>query len=229
MSTVINPENPIITFSKDNISEISECVFWIPCDETGAITTLTDAVSGGTVTIPSSTSSDGGVIIPNSPNSVFSGTLPALSGSFAMICLVETGDIIAAVSYGSGGQGVSISSAGSTIVGAGGTDTLDAAATTTLQKVLIYKDTTGDAYSYIGAPGAVLANTLNPVTASGVVTPTADELVIQAFSGDTTLYGLAMIDLSATSVPGDIVSWSDWTMEQWAVNNKVLPNRFTEL
>ena len=79
MATVINPENPEITISKSEVSQVPECVFWLPCDETGTITALIDAVSGETVTVPSSTASDGGVSISDSPNSAFSGTLPVIS------------------------------------------------------------------------------------------------------------------------------------------------------
>ena len=229
MATVINPENSTITTSKDEISQVPECVFWLPCDETGAITTLTDAVSGGTVTIPSSTASSGGVIIPNVNSAAYSGTLPALSGDFALICLVEMGDIVASVGYGSGVERINMGSASTTVVGASGTDTLDAVPASTLSKVLLYVSTTGDSYLYASEVGSALVNTLNPASATGIITPSVDEMVFQALGGNTTMYGLALLDLSANNVPSDIVVWADWTMEQWAVNNKVLPARFKEL
>lgn len=227
MAITHNPESAIAAIDKTEIAQVPTCKFWLPCDESDdSITTLTDAVSGETVTIAAATASAGGIAIPNDTSAEFSGVLPALAGDFALLCMINTSEIAATISYGTGAQKIQFG-ASSVINGASTTAALDAVAAATLTKVLIYSDITGDAYLYQAAPGAALANTLNPLGNHGAVTPTNDILDFSAFTTNT-VYGLAVLDLATGGIPDDLVVWADWTLEQWYANNKVLPPRFTE-
>lgn len=225
MSIIHNPEDANYP---GVLTNIPECVFFLKCEETGAaITTLTDAISGGTLTVVASASiAGGGIKIPSGGNSAFSGTLPALSGDFAVLALATlNATAVGSLKYSSTGQLISIASTGASIVGVDGTATIDSTTLGKKSKCYIKSDADADCYLWQEAPGTALANTLNPLAADhGAFTPGANTMQFSGITGDATvsLYGYAVFDLSGGGIE-DMDIWADWILEQWNLSNMVLP------
>jgi hypothetical protein len=218
------------TYDKTEMPSVTSVKFFLPCDETGVgITEVVDAVSSGIVTIGANTPSGGAIKPPNDATNAFSETLPAVSGSFALMLVMNPLDSISTgIIYGvSAGEKVEIGTSGSSIVGADGTASLgNAVATTGIRKYLVLSDTANDESALYQAPlNEGLVKGTPSATAHGIVTP-SDNLAFNVFTVPD-IYGIALVEFSTASIPSDFIIWADTTMAAWGANSKVFGEGFT--
>lgn len=233
MSIVINPEDPVLTISPSEVSNAPKVKFWLPCTETGTISSLSEAVQGGTYTLsPTGTESNGAITIPNQIAPTYSLTQPTITGNFICLALINLDGLIANTGMGSNNQKIQFSTGGTTVYGNSGIDNFGAFTGETLQKGLITYDTAGNGILYQAALGSDLkaAGGTPDASQNTSVDPNDEGFNFSASLGtnnDVVMYGFAIIEVD--SVTSNLIEWADWTLEQWGANNKVLPDIFREV
>lgn len=233
MSLITNLEN-----QNPQIANADTIKFFLKCDESPDVATLTDAVSGAILGSNHTPDGTGAIILGANSEEDFTGSSNGLSitsgKDWAVFCVIN-GAFLQSLKIGDQATDfIKISPAGSVSI-SGQTavatfsnvgDYPESGITT---KLLIACDASGSTTTYIAAKGdALVAGTPQLSSVFGDLTDISDVFDVAEFSGTSILTGFQLLEF-ANGLPTDIIVMADWTMEQWLANNKKFYPRITEL